>query len=228
MMKRILAFFTSALILTAGGINAAAAGQGKGDVNSDGRINVTDIAVTAAHIKGIKAMSSSQQKLADADGSGRIDVSDIAVIAAHIKGLKSIGSGSGSSSNSDDRGSQLFDLTNRERTSAGLSAYKYSSSLTKAAQIRAKEIANTFSHTRPNGSRCFTVLDELGINYYSASENIAGGQSSASEAVSDFMGSQHHHDAIMSTQYTHMGTACYYDSGSRTYYWVQLFGTGDL
>lgn len=221
MLKRILTLFTAVLVMSAGCMIASAAGLGKGDVNSDGRIDVTDISLTAAHIKGIKAMSASQQKLADVDSNNRINVTDISIMAAHIKGIHSIGS-----SKAPDPSVQLFDLSNNERKAAGLTAYKSSDQLNKAAQIRAKEIAKSFSHTRPNGSSCFTVLDELGIDYRAVSENIAGGQTSAKEAVDSFMKSQHHHDAIMSTQYTHMGTACYYDSSSRTYYWVQLFASG--
>lgn len=219
MLKKLTALFTALLMLTAGCTSASAAGLGKGDVNSDGKIDVTDISVTAAHIKGLKPLSSSQQKLADVDGSGRIDVTDISIIAAHIKGIRSIGGQA-----KQDPAKQLFDQANNERKAAGLTPYKQSDELNKAAQIRAKELPAKFSHTRPNGSRCFTVLDELGINYWAVSENIAGGQSSAKEANDDFMRStQGHREAIMSTDYTHMGTACYYDSGSRTYYWVQIF-----
>ena len=62
----------------------------KGDVNGDSSINVTDIALIATHIKGIKALSSNSQKNADANGDGQINVSDIAVIASHIKGIKAL------------------------------------------------------------------------------------------------------------------------------------------
>ena len=62
----------------------------KGDANGDNKIDVTDIAVTAAHIKGIKALTDGQQKAADVNGDGNVDVTDIAMIASHIKGIKAI------------------------------------------------------------------------------------------------------------------------------------------
>ena len=62
-----------------------------GDVNGDGEINVTDIAMIAAHIKGIKALDENGIKAADANGDGDVNVTDIAMIAAHIKGIKAIG-----------------------------------------------------------------------------------------------------------------------------------------
>lgn len=62
----------------------------KGDLNGDNEINVTDIALTASHIKGIKAIDADRLEAADIDGNGVIDVSDIAMIAAHIKGIKAL------------------------------------------------------------------------------------------------------------------------------------------
>ena len=62
----------------------------KGDVNGDKNINVTDIAFTASHIKGIKALTEDQFKAADVDGNGKLTVTDISMIASHIKGIKAL------------------------------------------------------------------------------------------------------------------------------------------
>ena len=62
----------------------------RGDVNGDGDINVTDVAVTAAHIKGIKALDDGASKRADVNRDNDVNVTDISVIAAHIKGIKPI------------------------------------------------------------------------------------------------------------------------------------------
>ncbi|MBR0529996.1 MAG: leucine-rich repeat protein [Ruminococcus sp.] len=61
-----------------------------GDVNGDGKINVTDIAKIAAHVKGIKQMPEEYLAAADINGDGKINVTDIAKIAAHVKGIKII------------------------------------------------------------------------------------------------------------------------------------------
>lgn len=61
-----------------------------GDADGNGEINVTDIAVTAAHIKAVKALDEKSRKAADVDGNGKIEVTDIAMIAAHIKGIKAL------------------------------------------------------------------------------------------------------------------------------------------
>ena len=65
--------------------------QSIGDVNGDGEINVSDIAVTAAHIKGLKPLTEEQQDKADVNDDGEINVTDISILAAHIKGIKPIG-----------------------------------------------------------------------------------------------------------------------------------------
>ena len=59
-----------------------------GDVNNDGKINVTDVSKTAAHVKGIRPLDEKAQKSADVNGDGKINVTDIAKIAAHVKGIK--------------------------------------------------------------------------------------------------------------------------------------------
>ena len=60
----------------------------KGDVNGDGRLDVTDLSKTAAHVKGKKSLSDEQQKAADLSGDGKVNVADISLMAAHIKGKK--------------------------------------------------------------------------------------------------------------------------------------------
>ena len=60
----------------------------KGNVNGDKKIDVTDIAVMASHIKGISPLTDEQQYAADIDGNNELTVTDIALIASHIKGIK--------------------------------------------------------------------------------------------------------------------------------------------
>ena len=62
----------------------------RGDVDGSGTVDVTDIAMTASHIKGIKAVDKYSVNAADVNNDGDINVTDIAMQAAHIKGLKAI------------------------------------------------------------------------------------------------------------------------------------------
>ena len=62
----------------------------KGYANCDKNINVTDIAMIAAHIKGIRALTGNGWYAAEVSGDNRLDVTDIAMIAAHIKGIRAL------------------------------------------------------------------------------------------------------------------------------------------
>ena len=75
---------------TTGGDDTVSSDEDKtvGDINGDGKINVTDISLAAAQVKGIKALSAEFFPFADADHSGRIDVTDVVLIAAHVKNVK--------------------------------------------------------------------------------------------------------------------------------------------
>ncbi len=61
-----------------------------GDVNLDGQINITDVVMAAAHVKGIRALTGDNLLNADIDGNGLINITDIVRIAAHVKGNKPI------------------------------------------------------------------------------------------------------------------------------------------
>ena len=116
---------------------------------------------------------------------------------------------------------QVFELVNRERKANGLSELKLSEELCRAAEIRAKEIGGYFSHTRPNGTSCFTVFKENGISYRRAGENIAAGQTSASQVMNGWMNSSGHRANILSGSFGKIGIACYNNGGRKQ--WVQLF-----
>jgi endoglucanase len=59
-----------------------------GDVNFDNSINITDITLTSAHVKGKSIMSASRIKAADINRDGKINITDITRIAAQVKGKK--------------------------------------------------------------------------------------------------------------------------------------------
>ena len=117
---------------------------------------------------------------------------------------------------------QVVALVNVERAKAGLPALKMDKTLQAAALARAKETVRSFSHTRPNGSSCFTILGEYGIRYRFAGENIAYGQRSPEEVVTAWMNSEGHRANIMSPNFTTIGIG-YYQAANGIKYWSQLF-----
>lgn len=112
-------------------------------------------------------------------------------------------------------------LVNIERAKEGLPALTVNYTVQQAAQKRAEETKKSFSHTRPNGTSCFTVLGEFGVKYSAAGENIAYGQRTPAEVVNAWMNSAGHRKNIMSSTFTQIGVGCYESNG--TIYWSQLF-----
>ena len=117
---------------------------------------------------------------------------------------------------------QVVKLVNQERIKAGLNEVTLDKTIENAALIRAKEITQSFSHTRPNGSNFSTVLKEQGITYKGAGENIAWGQKSPEEVMKAWMNSQGHRANILNPNFTKIGVG-HYQNTKGTDYWAQLF-----
>lgn len=116
---------------------------------------------------------------------------------------------------------EVYEITNNYRSLVGVPSLTLDSSLVEAASIRAKEISDSFSHTRPNGSSCFTVLSELGISYGTAGENIAAGYSSSQSVMEGWRSSSGHYQNIISSKFKKIGIGV--NIINNQYYWVQIF-----
>ena len=116
---------------------------------------------------------------------------------------------------------EVYEITNNYRSLVGVSSLTLDSSLVEAASIRAKELSDSFSHTRPNGSSCFTVLSGLGISYGTAGENIAAGYSSSQSVMEGWRSSSGHYQNIISSKFKKIGIGV--NIINNQYYWVQIF-----
>lgn len=117
---------------------------------------------------------------------------------------------------------QVLDLVNKERAKVGARPLRLSSELQSAAMLRAREITQVMSHTRPNGKSCMTVLKSP----WGAGENIAGGNETPEEVVEGWMNSPGHRRNILYPRFNKLGVGyCYAPNGVGGYqhYWVQLF-----
>lgn len=134
-----------------------------------------------------------------------------------VQGSSSVSAGIQSSS----AASEVVRLTNSARSKNGYAALVEDGALSEAAAVRAREIARSFSHTRPSGASFSSALSESGVSYLRAGENIASGQKSASEVVNAWMNSPGHRANILNSSYSRIGSASVNIDG--THYWVQLF-----
>ena len=109
-----------------------------------------------------------------------------------------------------------------------LKALVYDYTLEQIAMQRAAEIAVDFSHTRPDGTMCYSAVDEYGYVYWACGENIAVGQTTAAEVFEDWCETddpyayQGHRRNMLSADFTGVGIGHAVLNGR--HYWVQEFG----
>lgn len=113
---------------------------------------------------------------------------------------------------------------NIERFNEGEICLAMPGALQDACDTRAKEIAESFSHTRPNGSSCFTAIKNF--SYSTAGENIYHCPSKTrtldtARAMTSWMESPGHRANILKTAYTYIGVGSYETGEDSTA--VQMF-----
>ena len=121
-----------------------------------------------------------------------------------------------------DLAEQIFTLTNKERKNEDLKELKYNKNLQEAADIRAKECAETFSHKRPDGSSCHTVVADM--DYQVTGENLIKADTpiaTATVLMEAWMNSEGHRANILLPEFTSMAVGTYEKNG--TTYAVQIF-----
>lgn len=114
---------------------------------------------------------------------------------------------------------EVINIVNQERAKAGLKSLQKDSALSNMALDKAKDMYNSnyFSHISPNYGSPFDMMQDYGIRYSYAGENIAKGQTSPEEVMQDWMNSTGHRKNILNPHYTKIGVAYY--NGE----WVQEF-----
>lgn len=141
----------------------------------------------------------------------------------------------------------FIDLLNNERASVGVHKLKVSPLLMEAAEIRAREVVekcasitydefcsydSSFFHARLDGSRAYTVLDDVMDNSTTLlSSRISYGENlahrwgtkpfSPQEGFNCLMTSQAHVDNMLDSMYDYVGVAHYSDGQHAV--WVQVF-----
>ena len=116
---------------------------------------------------------------------------------------------------------EVLELVNIERAKFGRQPLKLSAGLMQAAEVRAGELPKKFSHTRPNGSSCFTAVRS---SYSYIGENIAAGQRSPEEVVESWMNSEGHRKNILNKNFRNLGVGYVnVENSEYGHYWVQLF-----
>ena len=121
---------------------------------------------------------------------------------------------------------ELVEFTNRERTRAGLPAFRTHAGLTRAAEIQASQVAaaGRLEHTLPQAM--YPAIEDrmaaAGYAWRRVGENLAFGQSNAAAAVATWMQSPGHRENILNDEFVDIGAGYVVDPTGRPYY-VQVF-----
>jgi uncharacterized protein YkwD len=122
----------------------------------------------------------------------------------------------------------LVDLANRERVENRLDSLTLSPALTKAAQLKANDMAQKsyFAHVSPDGTEPWHWFEEAGYKFAYAGENLAIDFSDSDAVNKAWMNSPTHRANILEQNYTEIGiaTAEGVYQGRPTTFVVQEFG----
>lgn len=235
-MLNIKKFLLGALACIMGSmIMCTSASAVSGDVNFDGIFDINDATVIQLHLALTTRLSDEQLSAAELNGDGIVDINDVTYIQQKLAGYNVDGWGAATKPTDNSEPTQdpksdfdktvqgqIFKIVNEERAKAGAAPLAYDEKLAGCAQIRANEIVESFSHTRPDGTSCFTVVP-ASDGYLELGENIASGYTSAEKVMDGWMNSEGHRANILKTSYTNIGIG--YVTANGNQYYVQLFGT---
>ncbi len=123
---------------------------------------------------------------------------------------------------------KIVELVNEERAKEDLPPLVHQLNAYYYSNIRAKETAESFLHTRPDGTSCFSVLDDGDVFYNTVGENLymcSGiiGDWYAYQSVDAWMNSPGHRANILNPDFKSISIAVFYDEVNYITYGVQLF-----
>ena len=94
-------------------------------------------------------------------------------------------------------------LVNEERARLGLEPLSYKKGLDDGAQIRSKELITSYSHTRPDGTPCYSVIeDPAALRLLMIGENIYGVYGIGDEKPYRFTGTEKELELIYTSYFT--------------------------
>lgn len=123
---------------------------------------------------------------------------------------------------------EVINLTNSERGQNGLASLKTNSNLSKAAELKAKDMFEDdyWAHFAPDGTSPWYFFGLVNYKYTWAGENLARDFATSSGVVSAWMASSGHRANILNSNFTEIGLAVVNGNleGEDTTLVVQLFG----
>ena len=119
---------------------------------------------------------------------------------------------------------EVIRLVNIQRGNIGLPKLSTNWQLSRIARYKSQDMINKnyFSHISPTYGSPFNMMENFGLKFSAAGENIAMGQQTPSSVVTAWMNSPGHRANILNPSYTQIGVGLAKNSNG-TCYWTQMF-----
>lgn len=119
---------------------------------------------------------------------------------------------------------RVAELVNVERQKNGLPVLYLDTAISNVARMKSKDMAdnNYFAHQSPTYGSAGEMLLKFGITWSAWGENIASGQKSPEDVVSQWMNSPSHRENILSPNFAFIGVGYCTNSAGKTF-WTQMF-----
>ena len=117
----------------------------------------------------------------------------------------------------NDYAKEAFDRQNQHRVNNGEKKLAWSNELNDPVQLRTAELEVSFSHTRPDGTRCFTAATTKPFH----GENIAYGYETPQEVFEGFRDSPGHNQNMLNSAYKEGAFGCFVVN--KKFYWTAIF-----
>lgn len=119
---------------------------------------------------------------------------------------------------------EVIRLVNVQRVNNGLQPLTANWELCRVARYKSADMANKgyFSHTSPTYGSPFRMMEDFGLRFSAAGENIAYGQTTPAQVMNSWMNSPGHRSNILNGTYTQIGVGLAKNKNG-VCYWTQMF-----
>lgn len=119
---------------------------------------------------------------------------------------------------------EVIRLVNVERSKYGLQSLTKNWEASRVARYKSQDMIDKgyFAHISPTYGSPFQMMEDFGLRFSAAAENIAYGQTTAQDVMNAWMNSDGHRANILNRSYSQIGVGAA-KSYNGTLYWTQMF-----
>lgn len=116
---------------------------------------------------------------------------------------------------------EIWQIVNKERSDHGLAPLKLANDLSYVARVKSRDMNDKkyFDHESPTYGSPFKMMNDFGLKFSTAGENIAAGYVDAAEVMEGWMNSPGHRANILTPEYEEIGIGVF------GRYYTQMFMT---